>query len=331
MKLFVTGAAGFIGFHLCRRLLEDGHTVVGYDGMTPYYDPELKRQRAAALENYPRFSLVVGMLEDATALRDAYAAAAPTHVVHLAAQAGVRYGLENPDAYVSSNIIGTFNLIELLKEHPPEHFLFASTSSVYGANDDLPFSEEGSTTYPLSLYAATKRSGELLTHAYANLHRIPTTCFRFFTVYGPWGRPDMALYKFVERIEQGAPIEVYGGGDMARDFTYVDDLVETIVRLLAVTPTGPSIGEHDTLSPVAPWRVVNTGGGQPTSLRGFIESIERALGSVAVKTLLPMQPGDVRTTDADNRLLVDLIGEQSTTPLDDGIARFVEWYRNHRG
>jgi UDP-glucuronate 4-epimerase len=249
MKVFITGTAGFIGFHLARRLLAEGHEVVGYDGMTPYYDVSLKTARHAILSREPRFRAVEAMLEDAARLEAEIAAFAPEIVVHLAAQAGVRYSLEAPEAYVSANLVGTFNLLEALRRHTPRHFLFASTSSVYGGNDEFPFAEADRTDFPVSLYAATKKAGEAMSHSYAHLFSVPTTCFRFFTVYGPWGRPDMALFKFVSAIEQGAPIDVYGMGRMRRDFTYVDDLVASIVALFDAVPVAACVG----LPATGPW------------------------------------------------------------------------------
>lgn len=331
MNIFVTGSAGFIGFHLCRRLLADGHTVRGYDGMTPYYDPALKQARHAILEREPAFSAVEAMLEDQPALAGAIAGFAPDIIVHLAAQAGVRYSLEAPAAYISANVAGTFNLLEAARTSRPTHLLLASTSSVYGGNEAMPFAETDRTDFPISLYAATKKAGEAMSHAYAHLHKIPTTCFRFFTVYGPWGRPDMALFKFVAAMEKDEPIEVYGKGEMRRDFTYIDDLVEAIVRLLPAIPRegGPVAvpGGADSLSPVAPWRSVNIAGGEPTGLLPFIDAIEAVLGKPADRRLLPRQPGDVVETFASPALLTALTGYCPQTPLATGVAAFVEWYR----
>ena len=255
MRYFVTGTAGFIGFHLAKRLLADGHEVIGYDGMTPYYDVRLKHKRVAGLTAHNGFSAIEGMLEDKDLLERSVSEAAPDVIVHLAAQAGVRYSINHPDTYIASNLVGTFNLLEVARAHPPKHLLFASTSSVYGGNPDMPFAEADRTDFPVSLYAATKKAGEAMTHSYAHLFKIPTTCFRFFTVYGPWGRPDMALYKFVDAIENGRPIDIYGMGRMRRDATYVTDLVEGIARLAELVPVAGQ------LSPVAPWRVVNIAGG----------------------------------------------------------------------
>jgi UDP-glucuronate 4-epimerase len=328
VKVMVTGAAGFIGFHLARRLLALGHDVLGYDGMTPYYDPALKEARVDNLKVSGRFSLVRAMLEDKDTLERETRAFAPDVVVHLAAQAGVRYSIENPSAYISGNVVGTFNLLETVRHVGVRHLLLASTSSVYGGNDVMPFQETHRADYPVSLYAATKKSCEAMSHSYAHLFGIPTTCFRFFTVYGPWGRPDMALFKFVQAIEKGEPIDVYGQGQMKRDFTYIDDLVEAIVRLFDALPVkGESAAETDSISPVAPWRVVNIGGAGPVGLMEFIEAIERALDKKAAMNMLPMQPGDVTTTYADASLLHALTGYCPGTSVDDGVGAFVEWFR----
>jgi len=333
VKIFVTGAAGFIGFHLTRRLLADGHLVAGYDGMTRYYDPSLKKARLAELEKSNAFSFTEAMLEDRKSLEAALGDFAPDVVVHLGAQAGVRYSLEAPGAYIDSNVTGTFNLLEILRQSGAVHLLFASTSSVYGGNESMPFAESDRTDFPVSLYAATKKAGEAMSHAYAHLFNIPTTCFRFFTVYGPWGRPDMAPYKFAAAISNDQPIDVYGEGNMRRDFTYIDDLVEAIVRLMPVVPVkGQPVavaGGMDSLSPIAPWRSVNIGGGQPTGLMPFIAAIEKALGKTARKNFLPMQQGDVEETYASPALLQALTGHTPGTSVEDGIAAFIDWYRDY--
>lgn len=331
MKVFVTGSAGFIGFHLARALLEEGHLVAGYDGLTPYYDPALKRQRHAVLRTMPGFTPVEAMLEDAETLGASLRGFAPDIVVHLAAQPGVRYGLENPGSYISANLLGTANLLEAVKDLRLRHLLFASTSSVYGGNQESPFAETDRTDYPLSLYAATKSAGEALTHAYAHLHRLPTTCFRFFTVYGPWGRPDMALFKFVAALEADEPIDVYGHGAMARDFTYVGDLITAVRRLIDVPPTtGQPVIASDSLSPTAPWRTVNIAGGHPATLPEFIAAIEAETGRVFKKRHLPVQPGDMTATSADTALLEALTGYRPRTKLDQGIRIFLDWYREYR-
>lgn len=330
MRIFVTGTAGFIGFHLAQRLLADGREVFGYDGMTPYYDVSMKEDRLRLLGQSPRYHNTIGLLEDVAALTAAADAATPDVIIHLAAQAGVRYSLENPGAYASSNLMGTFNLLEVARTHRPRHLLLASTSSVYGGNQKLPFAETDLTDAPMTLYAATKKAGEAMSHAYAHLWSIPTTCFRFFTVYGPWGRPDMAPLKFVETIEAGRPIDVYGEGRMTRDFTYVADLVEAVVRLMDRAPRqGEPVGEAtDSLSPVAPWRVVNIAGGQPVELLRFIEVIEQALGKTAEKRMMPKPAGDVSATMADPSLLRALVGPIPWTPIEAGVAALVEWYRS---
>lgn len=330
MTILVTGAAGFIGFHVSKRLLELGVRVIGFDGFTPYYDVQLKRDRAAILEKYPAFQMVEGNLEDSALLTKLTVDEAPEIVIHLAAQAGVRYSIENPASYVSSNLDGTANLLEALRAAPPKHFLFASTSSVYGSNPSQPFREIDRTDFPVSLYAATKRSGEALTHSYAHLFGIPTTCFRFFTVYGPWGRPDMALFKFVQLIKHGKEIDVYGRGEMSRDFTYIEDLVGSILALMDQIPApNTSFAAADTVSPSAPWRVVNIGGGSPRKLWDFIDAIERKMGTVARKNLLPMQPGDVVSTYADTELLQELTGSKPATSLEDGVSAFVDWHESY--
>jgi UDP-glucuronate 4-epimerase len=330
MKVFVTGAAGFIGAHLSRSLIAAGHQVLGYDGMTAYYDMNLKRARLRLLEGSNGFTFVEAMLEDKEQLNSAIFDFAPDVIVHLAAQAGVRYSLENPEAYISANVAGTFNILEAARTLKPRHLLIASTSSVYGGNEKMPFEEADRSDFPISLYAATKKAGEAMSHAYAHLFGIPTTNFRFFTVYGPWGRPDMALFRFVCAMRNGAPIEVYGEGKMRRDFTYIDDLVEGIIRLMdAVPQRGKPIscdGVRDSLSPVAPWRVVNIAGGDPVGLLAFIDAIEAATGLTAIKQLRPMQQGDVTETFADAGLLQALTGYVPQTKLDEGVRKFVEWY-----
>ena len=331
LKYFVTGTAGFIGFHLAKRLLDDGHSVTGFDGMTPYYDVSLKARRHAILGGYDQFHPVIGMLEDRDALLVAAQHAEPDAIIHLAAQAGVRYSLENPKAYVDSNLIGSWNVLEVAKQVRPAHLLLASSSSVYGANEKIPFAEDDRADEPMTLYAATKKSMELMAHSYAHLYRIPTTAFRFFTVYGPWGRPDMALFKFVEAIINDREIEIYGEGKMSRDFTYVDDLVEGIVRLVAIAPDEENRvvrdGVADTLSRQAPFRVVNIGDGHPVELIRFVETIESAIGKPAIRKLLPMQQGDVPRTYASSALLEALTGFNPVVGINAGVKEFVDWYR----
>lgn len=334
MRYFITGTAGFIGFHLARRLLEEGHEVTGFDGMTAYYNLRLKEARHAALSQFPAFSAEIAMLEDRAALEDAIGRARPDVIVHLAAQAGVRYSLENPKAYLDSNLIGSWNILEQAKAINVSHLMLASTSSVYGANPSIPFHEADKTDEPLTFYAATKKSMELMAHSYSHLHKIPMTAFRFFTVYGPWGRPDMALFKFVKAMLEDREIEIYGEGRMSRDFTYIDDLVQGIIHLSHVVP-----GEEnrviqtdvtDTLSHQAPFRVVNIGGGQPVGLLEFVETIERVLGKPARRKMLPMQKGDVPRTFASPDLLVALTGYKPETTLDKGVKAFVDWYLEAR-
>jgi UDP-glucuronate 4-epimerase len=329
MRILVTGTAGFIGFHLARRLIAEGHEVVGVDGMTTYYDLQLKRDRLAILRGHNGFSQHEIMLEDKDAIAALGEDAEPQVIVHLAAQAGVRYSLENPRAYVDSNLVGTFNIMEMARTQKVGHLMLASTSSAYGANLKMPFAETDKADHPLTLYAATKKATEAMTHSYAHLWDIPTTAFRFFTVYGPWGRPDMAPSKFIKAILEGRPIDVYNYGQMSRDFTYIDDLVEGIVRLMAVKPVKgqPVSGAEDSLSPVAPWRLVNIGCGQPVQLLDFIAEIERALGRRAVQNLMPMQPGDVPATWASSDLLEALTGYRPLTPISVGVAALCDWYR----
>ena len=331
MRLLITGTAGFIGFHLAKRWLGDGHEVLGIDGMTPYYDVRLKRARHAILKGSAGFTEAILMLEDMARLDEAAQAFHPDVVIHLAAQAGVRYGVENPRAYIESNLIGTFNVLESTRRLQVRHLLLASTSSVYGGNPEIPFREADRVAFPLSLYAATKAAGEQLAHSYSHLWDIPTTCFRFFTVYGPWGRPDMALFKFVEAMRQGRAIDVYNDGVMERDFTYVADLVEAVVRLVAVAPERGKPATGDSLSPVAPCRVVNIGRGEPVSLMNFIGQIERTLGIKAKLNFMPMQAGDVTRTFADATLLETLTGYRPFTPIEVGVPAFCDWYESYYG
>lgn len=331
-RAFITGSAGFIGFHLAQLLLEEGFTVAGYDGMTEYYEVGLKEERHRILREHPNFTATEAMLEDAGALSDAVAEAAPEVIVHLAAQAGVRYSLENPRAYVDANLVGTFNLMEAARVAAPAHLLMASTSSAYGANSEMPYREDQKADHQMSFYAATKKSTEHMAHSYAHLFDLPVTMFRFFTVYGPWGRPDMAPFKFTKAILEGRAIDVYNHGNMQRDFTYVEDLVEAIRRLMAAVPERPEDGRvpaGDSLSPVAPFRVVNIGNSTPVPLTDYIAAIERATGRVAQRNLMPIQPGDVPATWADATLLHRLTGYVPQTSIDEGMARFVQWYRDY--
>jgi UDP-glucuronate 4-epimerase len=329
MRFFITGTAGFIGFHLAGRLLDDGHEVVGVDAFTPYYDMALKEARHALLGRRNFYHGHRLRLEDAGALSQAWDDGRFDVVLHLAAQAGVRYSLENPQAYVDSNLVGTFNLLELCRRQPPGHLLLASTSSAYGSAPGRASRETDPADHPLTLYAATKRSSELMAHSYSHLWRLPTTAFRFFTVYGPWGRPDMAPFKFTRRIFDGEPIEIYNHGNMERDFTFIDDLVEAVVRLVVCRPDTVTPGDvlGDSLSPSAPFRIVNIGAGRPTNLLTFIETLERQIGRPAVRRFVDMQKGDVARTWADTDLLHRLTGYRPSTKLEVGVAAFVDWYR----
>ncbi|MDE2355427.1 MAG: NAD-dependent epimerase/dehydratase family protein [Alphaproteobacteria bacterium] len=330
MRILVTGSAGFIGFHVARRLLADGHAVVGLDGFTPYYDIALKRRRHDVLKRSADFTEVVLALEDAAAVGEAVAVAKADIVIHLAAQAGVRYSLENPRAYLEANLAGTFNLLEAVRAAPPRHLMIASTSSVYGANPATPFAETDRADHPLTLYAATKKAGEEMSHAYSHLWGLPTTVFRFFTVYGPWGRPDMALFRFAERLRRGEPLPVYDAGRPRRDFTYVDDLVEAISRLMAAPPVrGQRVGPRDSLSPQAPWRVVNIARGEPATVLDLVAALETALGQRARLDFKPAQQGDMAETHARSDLLVALTGYRPDTPLETGVRAFCDWLADY--
>ena len=330
-RAFITGTSGFIGFHLARLMLDQGWQVHGLDGMTSYYDIALKRARLELLKQNQGFTQTEAMLEDAEAVMQAAQEARPDVIVHLAAQAGVRYSLEAPRAYIDSNLTGTFNVMEAARALKVGHLLMASTSSVYGANEEMPFRETDKADHPLTIYAATKKANEAMGHAYAHLHDLPVTMFRFFTVYGPWGRPDMAPFKFTKAILAGEPIDIYNNGEMWRDFTYVTDLVQGILGLIDAVPLRPAtraeIAEGDSLSPAAPFRVVNIGNGQKVRLMDFIEAIEAATGRTAIRNFLPMQQGDVPATWADASLLNRLTGGCPATDVRDGMRAFVEWYR----
>ena len=334
-KVLVTGSAGFIGFHLSQLLLAEGFAVVGYDGMTDYYDVRIKQRRHQMLRQNEHFRAVEGMLEDMDSLLALAMEERPDVIVHLAALAWVRYSLENPRAYIDANVIGTFNVMECARELEVDHLLMASTSSVYGANEDMPFDEREKCDTPLTLYAATKKANEAMAHSYAHLWNLPTTMFRFFTVYGAWGRPDMALFKFTRGILEGEPIDIYNNGEMYRDFTYVTDLVRGIRLLIDAAPVRPEskddIAEYDSLSPVAPHRVVNIGNSDKVRLMDFITAIEEECGRVGVKNFMPMQKGDVPATWADATLLKELTGYQPQTPFKDGVRQFVAWYRDYYG
>lgn len=328
--VLITGVAGFIGFFVAQRLLNDGYRVIGIDCMSDYYDVSLKEARLSILEAELNFSFVLGKVEAPNLLMKIFAERHPDFVIHLAAQAGVRYSIENPRAYMESNVVGTFELLEAARAFPPQHVLLASTSSAYGASSEMPYKETQKADHQVSFYAATKKATENISHSYAHLFNLPITIFRFFTVYGPWGRPDMAPYKFTRAILAGEAIDVYNYGNMRRDFTYVEDLAEAIVLLIKVVPQRPSNGRGETwdsLSPVAPWRIVNIGNSQPVQLVEFIEAIEEATGLTAKRNLMPMQAGDVSTTWADARILKLLTGYKPKTSVRDGMKAFVEWYR----
>ena len=325
--VLITGTAGFIGFHLAQRMLAEGWRVTGVDAMTAYYDVALKAARHANLRENNAFRAVTGRIETPGLIAALMAADRPEAVVHLAAQAGVRHSIDAPREYVDANILGTWEILEAARAHPPAHLLLASTSSVYGANSAMPYAEDHRADHPLSFYAATKKAGEAMAHSYAHLYGVPTTLFRFFTVYGPWGRPDMAYYKFTRAILAGEAIDIYNHGQMRRDFTYVDDLVEGIVRLVGCVPSAGAPGA----SPVAPWRVVNIGNGAPVGLMDFVQAIEAATGREAIKRMLPIQPGDVPATWADTTLFETLAGKLPQTDIGMGVQNFVDWYRDFHG
>ena len=339
MTVLVTGAAGFIGFHLSRRLLEQGTPVVGLDNVNPYYDPSLKWARitqlqATAAQSGTSFHLFEADLEDQVAVESVFAQQRPEKVVNLAAQAGVRYSIEHPAAYIQSNLVGFGHILEGCRHHGVQHLVYASSSSVYGGNTRMPFSELHSVDHPVSLYAASKKANELMAHTYSHLYGLPATGLRFFTVYGPWGRPDMALFLFTRAMLAGEPIQVFNNGQMVRDFTYIDDIIESLLRLLD-KPAAPDPA-FDPANPNpstswAPHRVFNIGNSNPTPLMNYIEAVEEALGITAEKQFLPMQPGDVPATAADTCALEAWVGFKPNTPVREGVARFVAWYRQFYG
>jgi len=335
MSILLTGSAGFIGFHLSRRLLERGDQVIGVDSLNAYYDPALKAARLKILEGLPGYRHARIDLADRDAVAALFAETRPSAVVNLAAQAGVRYSLEKPDAYVDANVVGFLNVLEGCRAVQPKHLVYASTSSVYGANGKLPFNVHDGANHPITLYAATKLANEAMAHSYAHLFSIPATGFRFFTVYGPWGRPDMALFKFTDAILSGRPIDVYGRGQMQRDFTYVDDIVDGLVaaidRPATINPAWDPQAPDPATSGVAPWRILNLGNARRVELMRYIEVLEEKLGRKAELNLMPMQPGDVARTEADVEETRQAIGYAPTTPVEVGVGRFVDWYLDYYG
>ncbi|MDH2897209.1 NAD-dependent epimerase (plasmid) [Rahnella variigena] len=331
MKYLVTGAAGFIGFYVSQRLLAAGHSVVGIDNLNDYYDVSLKLARLAQLENKDGFEFIKLDLADREGMAALFAGQRFERVIHLAAQAGVRYSIENPLAYADSNLVGFVNILEGCRHNKVGHLLYASSSSVYGLNKKQPFSTDDSVDHPVSLYAATKKANELMAHTYSHLYGLPTTGLRFFTVYGPWGRPDMALFKFTKAMLEGQSIDVYNHGEMRRDFTYIDDIVEAIVRLQDVIPQSDpnwTVEQGSPASSSAPYCVYNIGNNNPVKLMAYISALEKALGMEAVKNMLPMQPGDVHETSADTQPLSQAIGFAPETSVDQGVQKFVDWYRD---
>lgn len=334
MKHLVTGAAGFIGYHVAERLLQRGDEVVGLDNVNPYYDPALKEARLARLRKHPGFRFVKLDLADRPGMEALFATERFPRVIHLAAQAGVRYSVTHPHSYIESNIVGFLHVLEGCRHHGVEHLTYASTSSVYGMNTRMPFSVHHGVDHPVSLYAATKKSNELMAHSYAHLYRLPSTGLRFFTVYGPWGRPDMALFLFTRAILEGKPIDVFNHGRMRRDFTYIDDIAEGVVRTSdrpAVAGADWSGESPDPATSSAPYRLYNIGNNEPAELMEFIAALERALGQTAEKNYLAMQPGDVPATSADVSDLVRDVGFKPNTTIESGVGRFVAWYREYHG
>lgn len=332
MKILVTGTAGFIGNTLAIRLLERGDEVIGVDNVNDYYDPTLKEARLARIKSHKNFTEVRINIEDRPAMEAAFKKYKPHRVVNLAAQAGVRYSLQNPHAYIESNIVGFTNILEGCRHNGVEHLVYASSSSVYGSNTHMPFSVHDNVDHPVSLYAATKKANELMAHTYAHLYRLPTTGLRFFTVYGPWGRPDMALFLFTKNILAGKPIDVFNHGKHMRDFTFIDDIVEGVIRTLDnVAKPNPqwSSDTPDSATSNAPYRLYNIGNNQPVELMKYIETLENCLGKKAQKNFLPLQPGDVPATYANIDALVNDVGYKPATPIESGIARFVDWYRGY--
>jgi len=334
MKILVTGAAGFIGYHTAKALIDRGDTVIGLDNLNSYYDVKLKDARLKQLEGHSGFKFHKLDLADRSGIASLFAEERPVRVIHLAAQAGVRYSIKNPQAYVDSNVVGTLHILEGCRHAGVEHLVLASSSSVYGANTAMPFSVHQNVDHPLSLYAASKKANELMAHTYAHLYRLPVTALRFFTVYGPWGRPDMALFLFTRKILAGEPIDVFNNGNHARDFTYIDDIVEGVVRAVdkVAEPNRAWSSDHpDPATSAAPYRVYNIGNNNPVELMYFIACIEKAVGREAKKNFLPLQPGDVPKTYANVDALVNDVGFKPSTPIEVGIPRFIEWYRSYYG
>ena len=332
MKILVTGVAGFIGMHSAKKLLDDGHEIIGIDNLNDYYDVTLKEDRLKTLECYKNFKFLKLDIKDQKDVLDLFKKESPQRVLHLAAQAGVRYSIENPYVYIDSNIQGFINILEGCRAIKTEHLVYASSSSVYGGNTKAPFSEHDNVDHPISLYAATKKANELMAHTYSHLYQIPTTGLRFFTVYGPWGRPDMALFLFTKAILKDQPIDIFNHGKMIRDFTYVDDIVESLVRIIdkVATPnTSFDANNPDPATSHAPYRIFNIGNNQPTPLMDYIEAIESALDKKAIKNLMDMQPGDVPLTSADTSELNQWVNFKPNTSIKEGVKRFVDWYKNY--
>ena len=337
MTILVTGSSGFIGFHLCKKLIQNGEKVIGFDNMNNYYDKTLKENRLSELRKIAdedKFIFILGNLEDNIILEKIFKDYKPKQVVNLAAQAGVRYSIENPSAYIQSNIVGFNNILEQCRYNKVEHLVYASSSSVYGGNELMPFSEMHSVDHPVSLYASSKKSNELMAHTYSHLYGLPTTGLRFFTVYGPWGRPDMALFLFTEAIINDRPIKVFNNGNMMRDFTYIDDIIEGVFRVIFKTATPNKNfkkSNPNSSNSWAPYRIFNIGNSNPINLKKYIETIEKNLCKKAIKQLLPMQPGDVKATSANTKLLEEWIGFKPNTTIEDGVNKFVNWYKIYYG
>jgi len=334
MKVLITGVAGFIGMHCAKRLLARGDSVIGVDNLNDYYDVSLKQDRLAQIADHPNFIWSKLDIEDRDAMASLFAAHHPDRVIHLAAQAGVRYSLENPHAYIDANIQGFMNILDVCQKHAVAHLVYASSSSVYGGNEAAPFSEHDNVDHPISMYAATKKANELMAHCFSHLYNLPTTGLRFFTVYGPWGRPDMALFKFANAMREGEAIDVYNHGEMIRDFTYIDDIVEGVIRVLdkpATANPNYDAAAPDPASSTGPFRVFNIGNGQPTPLMDYIAALETSLGVIAEKNMMPIQPGDVPMTNADTSQLANWVGFAPDTKVTDGVQSFVEWHSEYYG